>query len=57
LNFDVPVAWATADAYALAHYQGGELYAEGSLSAVLEAWIERITGWPASRLEGYWPEP
>lgn len=57
MNFDVPVAWATEDAYKLAHYHGGELYAKGSLSTVLEAWIERIAGWPESRLDGYWPEP
>ena len=57
LNFDVPVAWAAEDGYALAHYRGGELYTKGSLSTVLEAWIERIAGWPASRLDGYWPEP
>jgi hypothetical protein len=57
LNFNVPVACATEDGYALTHYHGGELYAHGSLSAVLEAWIERIAGWPESRLDGYWPEP
>ena len=57
LNFDVPVARATDGGYKLVHYHGGELYADGSLSAVLDAWIERIAGWPASRLDGYWPEP
>ena len=56
MNFDVPVAWATEDAYALANYHGGEPY-KGGLSAVLDAWIERIAGWPESRLDGYWPEP
>jgi hypothetical protein len=57
LNFNVPVACATEDGYALGHYHGDEIYAKGSLSAVLDAWIERIAGWPESRLDGYRPEP
>ena len=57
LRFNVPVAWATEDGYALAPYHGGEFYAKGSLSAVLGAWRELIAGWPESRLDGYWPEP
>ena len=56
LNFNVPVACATEDGYALTHYDGVERYAKGSLSAVLDAWIERIAGWPESRLEGYRPK-
>jgi hypothetical protein len=56
MNFNVPVAWATEDGYALANYHGGELY-EGDLSSVLDAWIERIVGWSESRSDGYWPEP
>jgi len=55
MKFDVPVAWATEDGYALTNYHGGAMY-EGGLSAVLDAWIQRIAGWPESRLDGYWPE-
>jgi hypothetical protein len=57
LNFNVPVAWATKDAYTLAHNLSGELYAKGSLSTVFEAWVEQIADWPGSRLDAHRPEP